>query len=89
MIQKVFQANGFRMTLNQTGNVLSIPLSLLLMSIAMPYDQLSQITSGNQLVSSDQFLQTINYASLILGVIILIAVIPSLLRGSRQPKRNQ
>jgi len=77
-------ANGFRLTLNQTGRVLSIPLSLLLMTVVMPYDRLSQITSGNQLISSGElhmFLLAINYACLILSVIIVFAIIPSLLRG--------
>jgi EmrB/QacA subfamily drug resistance transporter len=79
-------ANGIRMTLIQTGNVISVPFSLLLMTLVMPYDQLSQIV-GNTLVSSSQvpvFLKAINQACLILGIITLLAVIPSLLRGSRK-----
>jgi Na+/melibiose symporter-like transporter len=79
-------ANGVRMTLTQTGNALSIPLSLLLMTLVMPYARLSQIVSSSQLISSDElpiFLRAINHACLILGVIIVIAIIPSLLRGPR------
>ncbi len=76
-------ANGVRMTLAQTGSVLSVPLSLALMTLVMPYDRLSQIVSSSQLLSSNElpaFLHAINRACLILGVIILLAIIPSLLR---------
>ena len=80
-------ANGVRMTLNMTGGVTSVPLSLLLMTLVMPYDRLSQIVSSSQLIGSAElstFLHAINHACLILGVIILIAIIPSLLRGPRE-----
>jgi EmrB/QacA subfamily drug resistance transporter len=80
-------ANGIRMTLNQTGIVLSVPFSLLLMTLVMPYDKLSQIISSSQLISSNElpiFLKAINHACLILGIIILLAIIPSLLRGPRE-----
>jgi MFS family permease len=79
-------ANGIRTTLNQTGNVISVPFSLLLMTLVMPYDRLSQIVSTSQLISADAlstFLRAINYACLILGIIMVIAIIPSLLRGPR------
>jgi len=79
-------ANGIRMTLMQTGNVVSVPFSLLLMSLVMPYDKLSQIVSSSQLISSNElplFLKAINHACLILGIIIFVAIIPSLLRGPR------
>ena len=80
-------ANGIRITLNQTGGVLSVPFSLLLMTLVMPYDKLSQIVGSSQLINSDEvpiFLKAINHACLILGIIILFAIIPSLLRGSRE-----
>jgi hypothetical protein len=69
-----------------TGNVVSVPLSLLLMTLVMPYSRLSQIVGGNQLADAQELLtfsQAINHACLILGVVILIAIIPSLLRGPR------
>ncbi|HXZ95340.1 MAG TPA: MFS transporter [Dehalococcoidia bacterium] len=84
-------ANGVRMTLNMTGGVISVPLSLLLMTLVMPYDRLSQIVSSSQLIGSAElstFLHAINHACLILGVIILIAIIPSLLRGPRETSNN-
>ena len=80
-------ANGIRMTLNMTGSVLSVPFSLLLMTLVMPYNKLSQIVGGSQLISSNElslFLNAINHACLILGIIILFAIIPSLLRGPRE-----
>ena len=80
-------ANGIRMTINQTAGVLSVPFSLLLMTLVMPYTRLSQIVSSSQLVSSNEvpiFLKAINHACLILGIIILVAIIPSLMRGTRE-----
>ena len=80
-------ANGIRTTINQTGNVLSVPFSLMLMTFVMPYNRLSQIVNNSQLINSSelpQFLHAINIACLILGVIILIAIIPSLLRGPQK-----
>ena len=53
----------------------------------MPYDKLSQIVSSSQLINSNElpiFLKAINHACLILGIIILFAIIPSLLRGPRE-----
>ena len=50
--QKRGIGNGVRMTLVQTGNVLSVPLSLLLMTFVMPYSRLSQIVSSSQFVNS-------------------------------------
>ena len=80
-------ANGIRMTLNMTGGVLSVPFSLLLMTLVMPYARLSQIVGSTQLNNASErllFLQAINHACLILGIIILFAIIPSLLRGPRE-----
>ncbi len=80
-------ANGVRVTINNTGNVFSVPLSLLLMTLVMPYDQLSKIVGGSQLANPNEFnlfLHAINHACLILGLIILFAIIPSMLRGPRQ-----
>ena len=80
-------ANGIRMTLNQTANVLSVPFSLLLMTLVMPYDKLSQIVSNSQLVASNEvptFLKAINHACFILGIIVLFAIISSLMRGQRE-----
>jgi MFS family permease len=83
-------ANGIRITLNQTANVFSVPFSLLLMTLVMPYDKLSMIVSNSQLVSSNElptFLHAINQACFILGVITLLALIPSLLRSPGENKK--
>jgi EmrB/QacA subfamily drug resistance transporter len=79
-------ANGIRMTINQTGNVLSVPFCLLLMTLVMPYNRLSQIVGTSQLNGANEipeFLRAINHACLILGFIMLLAIIPSLLRGPK------
>ena len=77
-------ANGIRMTLVMTGGVISVPFSLLLMTLVMPYNKLSQIVGSTQLIGSNelpQFLSAINHACLILAIIVLFAIIPSVLRG--------
>jgi EmrB/QacA subfamily drug resistance transporter len=80
-------ASGIRNTINQTAGVLSIPFSLLLMSLVMPYNQLSKITSSVQLNNTNEvpiFLKAVNHACLILGVIAFLAIIPSLLRSPQE-----
>jgi EmrB/QacA subfamily drug resistance transporter len=80
-------ANGIRMTLNMTGGVLSVPFSLTLMALVMPYNRLSQIVGSKELISGNElptFLRAINHACLILGIVVLIAIIPSLLRGPKE-----
>jgi hypothetical protein len=57
------------------------------MALVMPYDQLSQIVSSSQLTNANEipiFLKAINHACLILGIIILFAIVPSLLRSPRE-----
>ena len=74
---------------------MSIPVSLLIMTFVMPYDRLSQIVGTSQVIGSielDTFLKAINFAFLALGIIVGVAIIPSLLRGpraSKGPKDNQ
>ncbi len=83
-------ANGMRMTLTMTGGVLSVPLSLLLMTFVMPYSRLSEIVGSSQLTNGGEFvtfLHAINRACLILGIIIVLAIIPSLLRGPKTTPR--
>jgi MFS family permease len=80
-------ANGIRMTTNQTAVALSVPFSLVLMTLAMPYNKLSQTISSAQVLNSNElplFLKAINHTCLILGIIVLLAIIPSLLRGPRE-----
>jgi MFS family permease len=80
-------ANGIRTSLSLTASVLSVPFSLLLMTLVMPYGKLSQIASSSQLINSNEipiFLKAINHACFILGIIVLFAIIPSLLRGQRE-----
>jgi hypothetical protein len=80
-------ANGIRMTFNTTGGVLSVPFSLLLMTLVMPYARLSQIVGSTQLNNANEipmFLSAINHACFILGIVTLFAIIPSVLRGPRQ-----
>jgi EmrB/QacA subfamily drug resistance transporter len=85
-------ANGIRTTLTQTANVLSVPFSLLLMTMVFPYDKLSQIIGVSQLIDPNDapmFLKALKLAFFILGIITLSAVIPSILRGPRQKTAAQ
>jgi MFS family permease len=81
-------SSGIQNTVTQTAGVLSIPFSLLLMTLVMPYNQLSHIVNGSQLINPVEvpiFLKAINMACLILGIITLMAIIP-ILRGDRKAK---
>ena len=85
-------ANGIRMTLTMTGGLLSVPFSLLLMSLVMPYKQLSQIVGSTQMNNANEmpiFLHAVNHACLILGIIVLFAIIPSLMRGKGGTKSTE
>jgi len=85
-------ANGIRMTLNQTGNVLSVPFSLLLMTLVMPYVKLSQIVGSSQLINASEvsvFMKAINHACLFLGIIVFFAIIPSLLGSLRDNAKDE
>ena len=83
-------ANGIRMAINQTAVSLSVPFSLLLMTLVMPYDKLNQIVSTSRLGNSSEipvFLKAINHACFILGIVVLLALIPTLLRGPRESNK--
>ena len=76
-------ASGIKNTISQTAGVLSVPFSLMLMTLVIPYNKLSQIFSGTQLINSNEiplFMEAVNRACLILGVITILAIIP-VLRG--------
>jgi EmrB/QacA subfamily drug resistance transporter len=80
-------ANGIRMTVAQTAGVLCVPFSLMLMTLVMPYNRLSQIISNSQLSGANEipvFLRAVNHACFILGIIVFLAIIPSLLRGPKE-----
>ena len=76
-------ASGIKNTISQTAGVLSVPFSLMLMTLIIPYNKLSNIVSGTQLINSNEiplFMEAVNRACLILGVITFLAIIP-VLRG--------
>ena len=90
-IEKRGVANGIRNTISQTAGVLSIPFSLLLMTLVMPYKQLSQLVGGSQLLVTAEipaFLKAVNHACLILGIVALLGIIPSVLRGPHENTAN-
>jgi len=80
-------ANGVRTTLINTASSASLPLTLVLMTLGMPYERLSQLTGGDQLAGAAEqsaFLAALQSALLLLGLITALAIIPSLLRGPRR-----
>jgi len=77
-------ANGIRTTVVNTAAVVSVPLSLTFMSLAMPYYELSQIAQGVLLPTIQEtgtFLSALQYAVQMSAFLVLLAVVPSLLRG--------
>jgi len=81
---KLGVANGIRTTVINSASVISVPLSLTFMSLAMPYNELSQITEGVLLPTVQEtgiFLLALRYAIQMSAALVLLAVLPSLLRG--------
>jgi len=81
--------NGIRTTVVQTAVVVSLPLSLAFMTLAMPYSQISELTGGtsNLLIEESlSLLSALHVALRMSAILVLSAVIPSLLRGARMTK---
>jgi EmrB/QacA subfamily drug resistance transporter len=82
--EKLGVANGIRTTVVNTAAVVSVPLSLTFMSLAMPYYELSEIAQGVLLPTVQEtgtFLSALQYAVQVSASLVLLAVVPSLLRG--------
>ena len=80
-------ANGVRTTVGQTAGVVSVPLSLTFMSLAMPYYELSEIAQGVVVPTAQEmgaFLSALQYAVQMSAFLVLLAIVPSLLRGAGQ-----
>ena len=78
-------ANGVRLTLVFTAIVISVPLCLVFMSIAMPYHMLTQIAQGTVTTVAEitSFHTALRYALHISAILVLVAIVPSLLRGKK------
>ena len=62
------------------------------MTFVMPYARLAEIVGSNQLAAGGEllaFLHAINHACLILGLIIVVAIVPSSLRGLQATRRSR
>jgi hypothetical protein len=84
---KLGVANGIRTTVINSAAVVSVPLSLTIMSFAMSYNELSQIAQGVLLPSIQEtgmFLSALRYAIQMSAALVLLAVVPSLLRGTNR-----
>jgi MFS family permease len=84
-------ANGIRTTVVNTAAVVSVPLSLTFMSLAMPYSELSEIARGvlPAIQGTGMFLSALQYAIQMSGSLVLLAVVPSLLRGISHKKYSK
>lgn len=84
-------ANGVRTTVSSSASVVSVPVSLTFMSLAMPYSKLSQITQGivtPTIEETGTFLLALRYAVHISAFLVLLAIVPSLLRGKTNNNSN-
>ncbi len=86
-------SSGVRATIINTSIVASIPVTVAIMTAAIPYDRLVTIIGGSQLSPGDMssFLAGIQHALLAFAGITLVSAVFSALRGSRDgtnsPKR--
>jgi MFS family permease len=74
-------ANGVRITINSTANVISIPLVTALMTLVMPYGRAIQIISGVPFANEAEtlgFMQALSFSLVILAFSTLLAVVPDL-----------
>ena len=83
-------ASGIGSTLLNTGSTISLGVTLAVMSQVMPRSAIQAIFLGtaNQLIApavASGFLESIHLIFLVSAVLILLALIPSVLRGSAPP----
>lgn len=79
-------ANGVRITVNSTANVISIPLVTALMTLVLPYERAVQIISGVPFANEAEtlgFIQALSFSLIILAVSTLLAVVPDLASKSK------
>ena len=79
-------ANGVRITVNSTANVISIPLVTALMTLVLPYERAVQIISGVPFANEAEtlgFIQALSFSLIILAVSALLAVVPDLASKSK------
>jgi heme/copper-type cytochrome/quinol oxidase subunit 3 len=71
------------------GGTISTPITFLLMSLGIPYESLTRVTSTTKISSSQEaglLLDGMHIAHLVLGAIALASIIPSLVGTA---KRNR
>lgn len=85
--------SAFRTTMFNVGYLMSLSLAVLLMSLTIPYDQLTQIVTSIDPISislSDRqlFVEAMQKTCLGLAVLNTLAIIPSILRGMGNRSRS-
>jgi MFS family permease len=82
-------ANGVRITVNSTTNVISIPLVTAFMTLVLPYERAVEVISGVPFANEAEtlgFIQALSFSLIILAVSALLAVVPDL---ASKPKPTQ
>jgi len=83
-------ANGLRTTVNMLGGTISTPITFLLMSLGIPYESLTRVTSTTKISSSQEaglLLDGMRIAHLVLGAMAVASIIPSLIATAK--RRNE
>jgi EmrB/QacA subfamily drug resistance transporter len=86
-------ASAFRATLFQVGFVISLNAAVLIMTFVIPYQTITEVISAiNPIAISEAdrllFLQGLSHAYFWLAIINLVAIVPSVLRGSSKKERD-
>jgi len=79
-------ANGVRSTVNNTANLISVPLVTALMTIVLPYERVLGIVTGVPFTSEVEilsFMRAISFSMLILAFPSFLATVPNLAAKSR------
>jgi len=85
-------ANGLRTTVNNLGGTISTPFAFLLMTLGIPYEGLTRISSTAKTSSANemgQLLDGMRIAYLVLGVIAVLSIMPSFIGTARRQKRGE
>ena len=84
-------ANGLRTTVNMLGGTVSTPLTFLLMTLGIPYDSLTRVSSTAQASSAyemGQLLDGMRIAHLVLGAMAIAGIVPSFIGTVGRRKRQ-
>ena len=79
-------ANGVRSMVNNTANLISVPLVTALMTIVLPYERVLGIVTGVPFTSEVEilsFMRAISFSMFVLAFPSFLAIVPNLAAKSR------